>query len=91
MSFCDTCDIHEKLTLCCGRHPETGEQRPLILADGSTVMACPALSPEGRCTIYSHRPYGCVKHFCEQYRIHELISNRDFVFERIFSMMYPKE
>lgn len=30
-------------------------------ADG----ACPCLGPDGRCTIYVHRPLGCRTHFCD--------------------------
>ncbi|MEZ5388224.1 MAG: YkgJ family cysteine cluster protein [Prosthecobacter sp.] len=26
--------------------------------------ACPLLGRDGRCTIYSHRPFGCRTHFC---------------------------
>ncbi len=27
--------------------------------------ACPLLGREGRCTIYTHRPFGCRTHFCQ--------------------------
>jgi Fe-S-cluster containining protein len=27
--------------------------------------ACPLLSPNGKCTIYAHRPFGCRTHFCQ--------------------------
>lgn len=27
--------------------------------------ACPLLGRDGRCTIYSHRPFGCRTHFCQ--------------------------
>jgi len=26
--------------------------------------ACPLLGPQGRCMIYTHRPFGCRTHFC---------------------------
>lgn len=26
--------------------------------------ACPLLGPDGRCSIYAHRPFGCRTHFC---------------------------
>ncbi len=28
--------------------------------------ACPLLARDGRCTIYSHRPFGCRTHFCAE-------------------------
>jgi Fe-S-cluster containining protein len=66
MTFCDTCDIHEKLMLCCGKHPVTGDHARLELSDG-IVVACPHLTTGGRCSIYGKRPHGCKKFFCENY------------------------
>jgi Fe-S-cluster containining protein len=28
--------------------------------------ACPLLGKDGRCTIYTHRPFGCRTHFCAE-------------------------
>lgn len=66
MAFCDTCDIHEKLMICCGKYPVTGEYTRLELSDG-IVMACPHLTTGGQCSIYGTRPQGCKKFFCENY------------------------
>ena len=65
MSLCDTCDITEKLYQCCGRHPFTGEQVSLVLNDGTTVLACPFLDENARCSIYDNRPQGCRNFRCE--------------------------
>ncbi|MBN2160414.1 MAG: hypothetical protein JW807_13555 [Spirochaetes bacterium] len=67
MSFCEFCSIEEKLMQCCGRFPMTGERVPLTLASGEVVMACPHLSPEGRCTSYADRPQGCREFFCDAF------------------------
>ena len=67
MSLCESCLIDEKLMQCCGRLPMTGERSPLTVAPGRTVMACPNLSPAGRCMIYDSRPQGCRIFFCEAF------------------------
>lgn len=42
-----------------------------IRASGRTQVkphpdgACPMLDRSGRCSVYSHRPFGCRTHFCE--------------------------
>ncbi len=38
----------------------TGRTRVAERTDG----ACPLLDPQGRCLIYSDRPFGCRTHFC---------------------------
>jgi Fe-S-cluster containining protein len=67
MSPCETCLIDEKLMLCCGRLPMSGERAPLVIAPGRTVMACPNLNADGRCSIYDARPQGCRIFFCDAY------------------------
>jgi len=43
------------------RRPASGRTRlPLVDEHG----ACPLLSPQGRCTIYASRPFGCRTYFC---------------------------
>jgi Fe-S-cluster containining protein len=67
MSLCEFCHIDEKLMQCCGRLPMTGERAALVLPQGATVMACPNLGPDGRCTIYDSRPQGCRIFTCDAY------------------------
>jgi len=66
VSFCESCDIEEKLLQCCGRYPMTGE-RTKLSCGGQIVYACRNLSAGGLCTIYENRPQGCREFFCDAY------------------------
>ncbi|MBU2488383.1 MAG: hypothetical protein KKA60_03235 [Proteobacteria bacterium] len=61
---CEDCPLEEKILVCCGVFPETGESRALPLPDGGEVPACTHLSAGGFCAIYEQRPPGCRRHEC---------------------------
>jgi uncharacterized protein len=46
-----------------GMAARPGRRRALPLVDDRG--SCPLLSPDGRCTIYASRPFGCRTFFCE--------------------------
>ena len=62
---CGGCPLEEKVLVCCGAFPETGESRVLDLPGGGRVLACPCLSATGACGIYENRPGGCRRQECQ--------------------------
>lgn len=64
---CEDCPMEEKLSECCGRHPDTGAVACLRFADGRTADACPHLSAQGACSIYPKRPQACRRHQCSRF------------------------
>lgn len=61
-----SCSFEDKLSMCCGMHPETLESKDLIIEDGLAVKACPSLDREGLCMTYDNRPVICNNFICPE-------------------------
>ena len=75
--ICFECDISEKLTECCGSHPETREYAPVSLDDGSIVQACPNMTSDAMCCVFDSsdtRPGQCYDNFCHKYAGIDLVT-----------------
>ena len=43
----------------------------MTLADGTVKKVCPYLGFNGECKIYSSRPDGCMKFYCDRFLLEE--------------------
>ena len=65
----ELCEVDHAIRALGGQRPRpargtarTGARRGLPLSRDASC--CPLLSPDGRCTIYASRPFGCRTYFC---------------------------
>lgn len=68
------CNIEDKLSMCCGMHPETFKTKSIIIND-KILESCPFLSNEGACTDYENRPKICKNYECplpKEGRVYEI-------------------
>lgn len=68
MKICKNCSIEDKISECCGSHPETGETKTLYTR-GEKYHACINLDESGLCIDYENRPDSCREHEC--YKVNE--------------------
>ncbi|MBW2998267.1 hypothetical protein KY321_01890 [Candidatus Woesearchaeota archaeon] len=61
---CGSCDIYEKIHMCCKEHPETKMSLPMIL-DGERFLVCTEFDQELlKCGSYGDRPDICRDFAC---------------------------
>ena len=68
MSFCDTCELEEKIYQCCARHPLSFATRTIIDSNGKMHTCCNELDETGTCTDYRNRPDGCRDFICDSFK-----------------------
>lgn len=74
MVDCFNCKIENKVSYCCGSHPETGEVKELTTLEGF-FLACPNLSADGDCEIYEDRPQACRDYECPEFYEQDLVDH----------------
>lgn len=59
----EDCNIKDKLSECCGMHPESLRTK-LMLIDDEILKVCPAFSSDGTCLDYENKPKLCMNYEC---------------------------